>query len=397
MVPRGPCCGWVTGRRPPRGRCLAPLRRGGGVGRTQRVVDGPIADVAVGFACAAIAAAPACACARCVCAGCSPEPRFRGALADLDAGPEHDLVGDQRHPHDAQIVAPHLRVGLPVGQWVREDQTVHEHTPLRASTSMRLGHNAMTRLQSNACTDRQTALAGGKKRKEPAARRLSVVVSQVPHTPVVHGAGDGWRMVRDSDPRSMRSVVMPARLASGCLRPLGQPSKGIGYEKAHPRWDRLFRYSDYTRQRNTESGHGSSVAGISFVLGLGACQRVPECSMPNRGRRCRVPGILPRVRQFFKSLPLTATPVFSRTHRAASACVRVMCMSPALRRYSNRTRFKSSHAPHSGAHRIPRGAGGVDRRAYRLVVVPFVFRQSGAYADKTALAGVRGGGFDLFR
>lgn len=48
---------------------------------------------------------------------------------------------------------------------------------------------------------------------------------------------------------------MPARLASGCLRPLGQPSKGIGYEKAHPRWDRLFRYSDYTRQRNTKLSH----------------------------------------------------------------------------------------------------------------------------------------------
>ena len=63
---------------------------------------------------------------------------------------------------------------------------------------------------------------------------------------------------------------------------------------------------------------------------------------------CRVPGILPRVRQFFKSLPLTATPVFSRTHRAASAWVRVMCMRPAERRYSSRTRFRSSHAPHSG-------------------------------------------------
>lgn len=91
----------------------------------------------------------------------------------------------------------------------------------------------------NACTDRQTALAGGKKRKEPPARRLSVVVSRVPHTPVAHGAGGGWRMVRDSNPRSMRSVVMPARLASGCLRPLGQPSKGIGYEKT-PFHDFLF-------------------------------------------------------------------------------------------------------------------------------------------------------------
>ena len=62
----------------------------------------------------------------------------------------------------------------------------------------------------------------------------------------------------------------------------------------------------------------------------------------------RVDGILPRLRQFAKSLPVTLTPVFSRIHRAASAWVRVMCMRPALRRYSSLMRFKSSHAPQTG-------------------------------------------------
>ena len=117
------------------------------------------------------------------------------------------------------------------------DVAVGPHVPpplalAPAAIAIAVPRIAHARLQSNACTDRQTALAGGKKRKEPPARRLSVVVSRVPHTPVAHGAGGGWRMVRDSNPRSMRSVVMPARLASGCLRPLGQPSKGIGYEKS---------------------------------------------------------------------------------------------------------------------------------------------------------------------
>ena len=102
---------------------------------------------------------------------------------------------------------------------------------------------------------------------------------------------------------------------------------------------------------------------------------------------CRVRGILPRVRQFFKSLPLTATPVFSLTHRAASDWVRAA-------------------APHAlqiepcaafGTHRIPRGMGGVDRRAHRFPIIPQRVQAVGAYADKTALVGPRGGGFDLFR
>ncbi len=197
-----------------------------------------------------------------------------------------------------------------------------------------------------------------------------MVVSRVPHTPVVHGAGGGWRMVRDSDPRSMRSVVMPARLASGCLRPLGQPSKGIGYEKAHPRWDRLFRYSDYTRQRNTESGHGSSVAGISFVLGLGACQEFQNVP-------CPIGAVdVPRAGHFAARPPVLQVVA---AHGDASVLPHPSGGVVLGSRDVHEPRAAQVLQPHAlqvepcaafGAHRIPRGAGGVDRRAYRLVVVP---------------------------
>ncbi len=297
------------------------------------------------LACAATAAAPACADARCVCAGCrSLEPRLAAALADLDAGPEHDLVGDQRHPHDAQIVTRNLQIGLPVGHRIGEITPSTSTRPLRASTSKRLGYNAMTRLQSNAHTKK----ANGARRREAAGRTAG-------ETSVCGGfsgaAYAGYarcrRRLADSagfEP-AKHEAIMLARLASGCL---GRSANHPGWEKSPAGMGRAFRYSDYTRQRNTEPGQGSKRRLRPARPWLGVRQQfqnVPRpigaVDVPRAGHFAARPPVL-------QSLPLTATPVFSLTHRAASDWVRVMCMRPARRRYSNRTRFRSSHAPHSG-------------------------------------------------
>ena len=193
------------------------------------------------------------------------------------------------------------------------------------------------------------------RRRSPAGRRgknrrrgVCLWWFSVPHTrlctvPAAAGDGAGFGPAKHE---VGCHACPPSKRVPSTARPTIQGDRIR--KKAHPRWDRLFRYSDYTRQRNTESGHGSSVAGISFVLGLGACQEfqnvpcpIGAVDVPRAGHFAARPPVLQVVAAHGDASVLPHP-------SGASAWVRVMCMRPAERRYSSRTRFRSSHAPHSG-------------------------------------------------